>query len=286
MVVELTQRRILLNEQLQRNLPVFEHNQLVAAINEITDRLNLLRAQAADPNWKQEIDKEVPQRRAAFIQAVLDLRQLVDSTVKQYAVLADDDSIKKALNDLGTKSKSSLKLGPSRDFQEKVKLLEKIEKSVLTEEVELRRRGGVYEVDVTLNKNITVPMIFDTGASFITISTELARRIGLTPQTTDRTIELHVADGSVIEAKEMVIPSVRVGKFTLKNVVCAVMPADKRDAGLLLGQTFINQFTHKVEGGRLMLSKVETEPPAPKTAVTKKTPKSKRSTVKQRMKDE
>jgi len=155
----------------------------------------------------------------------------VDSTIKQYAELAEDDSIKKALNDLGTKPKSTLKLGPSRDFQDKVKLLEKIEKSVLTEEVELRRRGGVYEVDVTLNRNVTVPMIFDTGASFLTISTELARRIGLTPQATDRTIELHVADGSVIEAREMLIPSVRVGKFTLNNVVCAVMPADKRDAG-------------------------------------------------------
>jgi clan AA aspartic protease (TIGR02281 family) len=285
LVVELTQRRILLNEQLQRNLPVFEHNQLVAAINEITDRLNLLRAEAADPNFKQEIDKELAQRRAAYIQAVLDLRQLVDSTEKQYAELAGDDSIKKALNDLGTKSKSTLKLGPSRDFQDKIKRLERIEKSVLTEEVELRRRGGVYEVDVTLNRNVTVPMIFDTGASFVTISTELARRIGLTPQATDPTIALHVADGSVIEAKEMIIPRVRVGKFTLNNVVCAVMPADKRDAGLLLGQTFINQFTHKIEAGRLILSKVETEPPPPKTSTTKKTPKSKRSTLKQRMKD-
>jgi clan AA aspartic protease (TIGR02281 family) len=286
LVRELTQQQILLNQQLQRNLPVFEHNQLVAAVNEVNGRLNLLKAEAADPNMKQEIDKEVPQRRAAYIQAVLDLRQVVDSTVKQYAELAGDDSIKKALNDLGTKSKSTLKLGPSRDFQDKVKLLEKIEKSVLTEEVELRRRGGVYEVDVTLNKNVTVPMIFDTGASFVTISTELARRIGLTPQATDRPIELHVADGSVIETKEMIIPSVRVGKFTLNNVVCAVMPADKRDAALLLGQTFLNQFTHRIEAGRLILSKVETEPQTPKPSATKKTPKSKRSTLKQRMKDE
>ena len=278
MVRELTEQRIFLNQQLQQNLPVVQHNQLVAEFNDVTDRLNLLRAQAADPNWKQEIDKEVPQRRAAYIQAVLDLRQLVDSTTEQYAELAEDDAIKDALSDLGAKSKSTLKLGPSRDFQDKVKLLEKIEKSVLTEDVELRRRGGVYEVDVTLNKKETVPMIFDTGASFVTISAELARRIGLTPQATDRPIQLHVADGSVIEARQMTIPSVRVGKFTLNNVACAVMPADKRDVPPLLGQTFINQFTHKIEAGRLILSKVETEPPAAKTSTTKKTAKSKRST--------
>jgi clan AA aspartic protease (TIGR02281 family) len=278
MVRELQQQQILLNQQLQQNLPAVQHNQLVAAVNEITGRLNLLRAEAADPNVKQQMDKEVPQRRAAFIQAVLELRQLVDSTAKQYAELAGDDTIKKALSDLGAKSKSTFKLGPSRDFQEKVKLLEKIEKSVLTEEVELRRRGGVFEVDVTFNKNETVSMIFDTGASFVTLSSEVARRIGLTPQATDRPIELHVADGSVVQARQMTIPSVRVGKFTLNNVVCAVMPADKKDAPLLLGQSFINQFTHRVEGERLIMTKVESEAPAAKTAPSKKNAKSKRPT--------
>jgi len=49
LVRELTQQQILLNQQLQRNLPAFEHNQLVAAVNEVTGRLNLLRAEAADP---------------------------------------------------------------------------------------------------------------------------------------------------------------------------------------------------------------------------------------------
>jgi len=275
---ELQQQQILLNQQLQQNLPVVQHNQLVAAVNEVTGRLNLLRAEAPDPNMKQEMDKEVPQRRAAFIQAVLELRQLVDSTVKQYAELGDDDTIKKALSDLGAKSKSTFKLGPSRDFQEKVKLLERIEKSVLTEEIELKRRGGVHEVDVTFNKKEPVSMIFDTGASFVTISTQLARRIGLTPQPTDPPIELHVADGSVIHARQMTIPSVRVGKFTLDNVICAVMPADKKDTPLLLGQSFINQFTHRVEGDRLILTKVETEAPTAKASPNRKTAKSKRPT--------
>ena len=58
MIQELTEQRIFLNQQLQQNLPVVQHNQLVAEFNIVTDRLNLLRAQAADPNWKQEIDKK------------------------------------------------------------------------------------------------------------------------------------------------------------------------------------------------------------------------------------
>jgi aspartyl protease family protein len=278
MIQQLTEQRIFLNGQLAQNLPVLQHNQIVAEFNIVTDRLNLLRGQATDASVKQRIDEDVPQQRAAYIQAVLDLRQLVDQTIARYDELAKDNDVQDALKTLGAKSKSPIKFGPSRDFQDKVKLLAKVEKSVLTEAVDLRRRGGVYEVDVTFNKNETVSMIFDTGASFVTLSADLARRIGLQPKATDTPLELHVADGSVIQARQMTIPSVRVGKFTLTNVACAVMPADKKDAPLLLGQSFINQFTHKVEGGRLILSKVETEPTPSKTATTKRTAKSKRST--------
>ena len=140
----------------------------------------------------------------------------------------------------------------------------KAEKSVLTEVVELRHKGGVYEVDVTFNGKTTVPLVFDTGASFTTISAALATRIGLKPQPSDKKVELHVADGGVITANLMTIPSMRVGKFTVNNIACAVMPPDKADIPLLLGQSFHRHFTYKFtpESGRLLLSRVETiEPP-------------------------
>jgi hypothetical protein len=72
----------------------------------------------------------------------------------------------------------------------------------------------------------------------------------------------------------------RVGKFTVNNVACAVMPADKADIPLLLGQSFHRHFTYKFtpESGRLVLSKIETiEPSTTTTRTTKKTTKAKRS---------
>ena len=76
----------------------------------------------------------------------------------------------------------------------------------------------------------------------------------------------------------MTIDTVRVGPFTVNNVDCAVLPPDKRDVPLLLGQSFINQFTHKIDNGRLLLSKVEAnEPQGNPTGAAKKTTKSKRS---------
>jgi len=302
LVQELTQERIALNEQMgavdralqamgppianaavafERNQLANQHNQLVAAINILTDRLNLLREQGADPLLAQKMSAEVARRREAVLQAILDLRQIVDKTSTLYAEMVGDETIKSALAALSSKSKSTtFKPGPSREFLANVKLLEKAEKSILTEVVELRRKGGVYEVDVTFNGKVTVPMVFDTGASFTTISSELASRIGLKPQASDQSVELHVADGGVIKAKLMTIPSVRVGKFTVDNAVCAVMPPGKAEIPLLLGQSFHRHFTYKFtpESGQLVLSRVESlEPRAKSTRPRTKTTKAKRS---------
>ena len=149
---------------------------------------------------------------------------------------------------------------------------------MLSKAVEMRRKGGVFEVDVTVNGSVTTPMIFDTGASFVAISAPFAARIGLNPQPTDPTIQLHDATGGVTAAKLMTLSTVRVGPFTANNVECVVLPPDKRDVPLLLGQSFINRFTHRVENGRLVLSKVETnETSTNTTTASKKTTKAKRS---------
>jgi clan AA aspartic protease (TIGR02281 family) len=276
----LLEERILLNRQLQavNRQDVVLHNQLVGRINEVSDQLSLLQARTGDPRRKQDIDNEVAQRRAQYIQVIFDLRELVDATSRRYGELSKDDKIKTALDALNSKSKSPVKLGPSRGFDESLKQLVNREKFVLSKAVEMRRKGGVFEVDVTVNGKETTPMIFDTGASFVALSAEFAAKVGLNPQPTDPTIEMRDATGGVTAAKLMTISTVRVGPFTANNVDCVIMPPGKRDVPLLLGQTFINQFTHKVDNGRLLLSKVDTiEPPGNSPGTSKKTTKAKRS---------
>jgi clan AA aspartic protease (TIGR02281 family) len=276
----LLEERIVLRRQIQavNRQDVILHNQLAARFNEINDQLGLLELTTGDPRVKQDIDNLVSQQRANYIQAILNLRELVDSTRRQYAELARDETVKSALNALSSKSKSPIKLGPSRGFDDSVKQLVNREKSVLSKAIEMRRKGGVFEIDVTLNGKETTSMIFDTGASLVTLSSDFARKIGVEPKASDQTIELHDATGGITKAKKTTIATVRVGPFTIKNVDCAILPPDKRDVPLLLGQSFINQFTHKVDNGRLLLSQVETNDVPGKAAATpRKTTKAKRS---------
>ena len=61
----------------------------------------------------------------------------------------------------------------------------------------------------------------------------------------------------------------RVGKFTVKNVVCAIMPAEKGNVDPLLGESFQRHFTFKYspQAGRLTLTQVD------EGASPKKTPR-------------
>jgi aspartyl protease family protein len=261
-IQQLQQELVEINQQLAQSPPAQVHNQLVAMNNARVNQLNMLRRQESDET-RQVVGARLASDRESFLQAVLDLRQLVDKTNEQYAALAADEEAKAALEGLNRAGTTKLKfaIGPSKTYQANVKLLEKVEASVLTENVELRKEGGVYWVDVTFNGKVTRPMVFDTGASTVVLPAELAGQIGLTPGPDAETVTAHVADGSEVKAHKMVIPALRLGKFTVNNVECIVMPSGKKDVPPLLGQSFQKYFSvhFSPEAGKLSLSKIETE---------------------------
>ncbi len=260
-VRQLAAERLELNQQLLAagpGLSVQDHNRFVAMINARSDRIRELDAELPDAATRRQADEQVVQRREAFLQAVLDLRKLVDELNQKYIDLAKDDALQKAIAASDSKSKSPAKLGPSSDLKNSNKQLQSLEKLVLTDTVAVVRKGGVYEVQVTLNDKLTVPFVYDTGAAFLTVSSDVAAQLGLQIADDDPTIRLEVADGTVIEAKRKTIPSVRVGRFTINDVECAVMPPSKSRVPHLLGQSFLRHFT--VNGspasGQLLMSRV------------------------------
>jgi len=103
--------------------------QLQMEVNQETAWLNQLMSQKFDPKSKEKIDAEVHDRREAYHQAIVDLRKLVDSTTEKYGELAENEDVKKAIVAAGKTVKNKLNPGPSHDFLNNVKLLEKFEKA-------------------------------------------------------------------------------------------------------------------------------------------------------------
>ena len=258
---QIEQQLLVLNQNLaQGGFATAQHNQLVGMINTLSLQLDAMRRQGSD-DTRQVVAARLATGREQFIQAVLDLRQLVDKTNKRYKELADDAAVKAALEGLNAAQtgKTRFALGPSRGYLDNEKQLERFEGLVLTADVPLRREGGVYWVDVTFNGRLMRPMIFDTGASIVVLPSDLAAQVGLTPGPGAPVVTVHVADGSEVKAHKMVVPSLRVGKFAVENVECVVMPPGKKDVAPLLGQTFQRNFSIKFnpDAGKLVLSKVE-----------------------------
>ena len=79
-------------------------------------------------------------------------------------------------------------------------------------------------VEVTLNGKVTRTMILDSGGSTVAVPADLAKELEMVPGPNDPTIRLQLADGKIVEGKQMMLKSVRVGTFTIENVECAVLP--------------------------------------------------------------
>ena len=269
MIRQLTEQRIYLNRQLAQANNPRDHNQMAAMVNGVTDQLNLLRAQEVDPDATRAPDAQAGRFREAYIGRVLDLRRSIDATTKAYADLAADPAIKEAVASAGA---GKATLGPSKAFAAAIKSLERAESMVLTESVPLRKEGGIYWVDVTFNGTTTKSMAFDTGAADVVLPADFAAKVGLVPGPDAPVVKCRVADGSIVEARSMIVPSMRVGKFTVKDVPCTIMPGSKANVPPLLGQTFQRNFLIRLnpDAGQLTLSQVDSPdaprptPPAPK----------------------
>jgi len=109
-------------------------NQLQAELQQDSAFLNQLKSQSADPKAKDKIDAEVRDKSESIHQAVHDLRKLVDSANLKYDELAKDAEFKRAFNAMAKRMKEKPKLGPSHEFLNNVKLLEKLEKAEANDE--------------------------------------------------------------------------------------------------------------------------------------------------------
>ncbi len=239
----------------ERNALGGEQSRLQTMINNVSRQGNM------NQNEKAQFSRDVAVMRESFVKAVEDLHDAVGDIKAKYDEMGKNTEVKKALADLTASTRGNQKLGPSKDLVTAIKWVERIRGKVQTESFELRREGGIDHLDVMLNGKGPVSMVFDTGAGPTTIPARLAPDLGL--KSTGRTVPCKVADGTQINAKLMVIPLVKVGRLTVRNVTCVVMPADKGDSPPLLGQTFLQYFDYKYtqKTGKLVLTKVEPDEP-------------------------
>lgn len=108
--------------------------------------------------------------------------------------------------------------------------------------IELEVDGGVYHIFVTIG-NIEKKFVLDSGASDVTISTNLENELinsgAIKKEYYGSPALYKLADGNIILCRRLILPELKIGKYTVTNVRTVI---GKDSSPLLLGKSFLDKF--------------------------------------------
>jgi predicted aspartyl protease len=121
--------------------------------------------------------------------------------------------------------------------------------------IPLQEEGGAFVVPVSINGELTLNFMIDSGAADVSIPADvvmtLVRTGTLTAQDFLGTQTYRLADGSAVPSRTFRVRSLKVGDRVLYNIVGSVAPVA---GGLLLGQSFLSRFkTWSIDNDRHVL---------------------------------
>lgn len=254
-----------LNDRLSVVTDRTAHNRLVLRMNQLL--IKIKESMSSRKEAEEKLAKHDSSSGTQYVDDVMALDAKAQAATKKYEQLAADPAVKSAVDKAGRGANPALKLGPSAEFVAAAAELAKYQSEIESQAIPLTEEGGIQTLSVLLNGE-PVKMIFDPGASLVTLPREVAEKLKMIPGPKDPTLEMKLADGHIIQVQQMTLKSVRVGRFTVENVSCAVMGPGLRDVTAILGNSFLSHFVVKFDqkAGQLRLTEVEAEK-KPATAV-------------------
>lgn len=112
-----------------------------------------------------------------------------------------------------------------------------------TTHVAFQRSGNLMLVHVQLNDDLTAPFYVDSGCTGISITRDVASRLGLDRRSIRRLTETRTANGTILLAKVR-LDSVALGSSRVTDLAASINP--HLSVGLL-GASFLNHFVYSVD---------------------------------------
>ena len=114
--------------------------------------------------------------------------------------------------------------------------------------IPLERQSGVWVAEVEFNDLHQAKLIIDTGATFTTISEDLAFDAGIQPDPRSPHVNLFTAGGNV-QAKMGIAPRIRIGHAGRDNVRVVIHSIPNLPEGIdgLLGLSFFDRFMVRLD---------------------------------------
>jgi clan AA aspartic protease (TIGR02281 family) len=240
-----------LNEELAKpGISASKNNEIIAKLNIIDDDIKkitqgpLKDAQSA----MIEVNDAFIKARGAYIEKTVGMAAIAEKIKAKYDALAKDADVAKALEEVAANSpQKKATLGPTSVCKANLTLVERSNKTILSESIPVKVEDDVPWVDVIINGKHRRSMVFDSGASSISVPWDLAKDLNMIPSSDTQKVRLQLADGKIVEGWRMTLKSVTVGPFTVEDVECAVLPENLIAAEPLLGGSFLSHFVYKLD---------------------------------------
>jgi len=182
-----------------------------------------------------------------YINTLVSAADKMEAAARQYDSLATDEEVKAALTAINQRPGPKVRLGPSSQFNSELPGIRKLREMVRGSVIKLNvQPGGIPEANVVINGKLNVLMAVDTGASSMTLTSDVARKLGLKIDGNTPVTKSYSADGKPTETRVVMLESVRLGQYTVENVRCIVYPPSVEGSNLL-GGTFLRNFICRVD---------------------------------------
>jgi clan AA aspartic protease (TIGR02281 family) len=200
------------------------------------------------------------QTRSNYLNLAMDLDAKAEQIATAYAALARDAALSAVIAEYNQTNLPHARLGPSGLFQEDLDFIRACARDVQSGVAGVTIGvGGGPCVQAVINGKVTDTMIWDSGATMVLLSYATAQAAGVKWSDSDQTANLTMAEGKTVKAHDVLLTSIQLAGFTVKNVECAILPPEYGVTDDLLGDTFQRHFLCRLDqsGGKLQLTPVD-----------------------------
>ncbi len=231
---EIIQTRLRLEKT--SKLDVDAYNKLVHKVNTLTTETSLMVDQVEEFSADSSLQTSVI---SSYLTKLLGFEELV--RMRRNALTADADSDVLSFYDglLGRLAEFDGEFAKNR--------------------IKSRQRGGSTLVTVVMNGKVSGEFVLDTGAELVAMSEEFAVRLGFGSSVLP-IVEMTVADGRKVNARAVLLKSVKLGDAYSENVPAVIMPRETSSGyDGLLGMSFLRDYLVQLDGanGNLILRRLK-----------------------------
>jgi hypothetical protein len=156
---------------------------------------------------------------------VLAARRQIEQARARYEALRADPEVTAALAALTP----AAELAPPRAHAAEIRSLERLEKSIFTDELPLFREGKLWRLTAIANEELPVTFSFSETSEPTVLTQSMADALGIEPSQAERTE--HRIGNSSVKLRPARLKTLRFGRHVLKDVDVLVLPPESENLG-------------------------------------------------------